>query len=125
MALFIAFALYQFLISDNEKLGAGYYYLPEYEANDIGYIGGGIIYKSSEKLLFSDIKIQGNVVSMSYDQTFIVALQEQDLKNSNQKLLNYYIIYKKTNQVYGPYTKKEYSKMCRILQIPEDLKLKD
>ena len=31
---------------DNQELGEGYYYLPSYEAVDVGYPGGSVVYKS-------------------------------------------------------------------------------
>lgn len=62
---------------DTETLGDNYYYLSPYEAIDVGFPEGAIIYKSSQKNLFSDIKIQGEVISINYDKDFIVAVQQK------------------------------------------------
>lgn len=50
----------------------------------MGFPEGAIIYKSSQKNLFSDIKIQGEVISINYDKDFIVAVQQ---KKAVQNLL--------------------------------------
>ena len=51
ISVFLMYSCY-----DDQNLGNNYFYLPMYEAYDIGY-EGSIIYKSHKKLLFSDIII--------------------------------------------------------------------
>ena len=112
---------------DTETLGDNYYYLSPYEAIDVGFPEGAIIYKSSQKNLFSDIKIQGEVISINYDKDFIVAVQQK--KSSEElvkdKMLYYFIIEKKLDNVIGPLSKQEYLKKREELGVPRELKLKE
>ena len=112
---------------DTETLGDNYYYLSPYEAIDVGFPEGAIIYKSSQKNLFSDIKIQGEVISINYDKDFIVAVQKK--KSSAElvkdKMLYYFIIEKKLDNVIGPLSKQEYLKKREELGVPRELKLKE
>lgn len=126
--------LYFFCRRTNEQeLGDNYYYLPEYEAVDIGYADGAIIYKSSQRNVFSDVKIHRNVISVNNNKDFIIAIQQDniicnkrirsDVLDSNH--LHYFIISKQTDMVYGPFSKTEYLKKRKDLKIPHYLKLKD
>ena len=112
---------------DTETLGDNYYYLSPYEAIDVGFPEGAIIYKSSQKNLFSDIKIQGEVISINYDKDFIVAVKQK--KSSAElvkdKMLYYFIIEKKLDNVIGPLSKQEYLKKREELGVPRELKLKE
>ncbi len=127
----ILFSLNLFFIlgCDNQNLGNNYYYLPEYEAIDVGYPGGAIIYKSPQKYLFNDIKIYGNVINVKYNDNFIIAIQKTDssflkknIQNINKKdSLRYFIIVKESDIVYGPYNKNEYLQKRYELGILEDL----
>ena len=112
---------------DTETLGDNYYYLSPYEAIDVGFPEGAIIYKSSQKNLFSDIKIQGEVISINYDKDFIGAVKQK--KSSAElvkdKMLYYFIIEKKLDNVIGPLSKQEYLKKREELGVPRELKLKE
>ena len=118
---------------DEQDLGDHYYYIPKYEAVDVGYPGGGIIYKSQQKNLFSDIKIRGNVVQTRANKNFIVAIQNADtsyLENKSSKIeeklpVQYFIIAKRDNKIYGPFTKEEYLSKRHELSVPENLELKE
>jgi len=118
-----------FLINRNDEqtLGENYYYLPEYEAYDVGYPEGGIIYKSSKKNLFSNVIIHGNVIRMNDNKDFIVAIQlkEDTTKISKKQLLHYFIIEKKSDIVYGPFLKEEYLEKREELGVPKELQLKE
>lgn len=116
--------------NDEQILGEDYYYLPNYEAKDLGFPGGGIIYKSKRKYLYSDVKIRGNVVEVNSDNNFIIASQNTDtlyvgINNSVKSNLKYYIIIKEKDSVYGPYDLKEYLSKRLELKIPDDLNLKE
>ena len=112
---------------DTETLGDNYYYLSPYEAIDVGFPEGAIIYKSSQKNLFSDIKIQGEVISINYDKDFIVAVQQKKSRAElvKDKMLYYFIIEKKIDKVIGPLSKQEYLKKREELGVPRELKLKE
>lgn len=50
VALIISsYLLYKYWDIDSD-LGDGYYFLTEYEAEDIGFIDGAVIYKSPKKM---------------------------------------------------------------------------
>ena len=110
-----------------QTLGENYYYLPEYEAYDVGYTEGGIIYKSSEKNLFSNIIIHGNVIRMNDNKDFILAIQlkEDGTKTNKKQLLHYFIIEKKSDLIFGPYKKEEYTQKREELGVPRELQLKE
>lgn len=125
--LIVCGVLFLITRTDEQTLGENYYYLPEYEAYDVGYPEGGIIYKSSERYLFSNIIIHGNVIRMNDNKGFIIAMQ---LKNDSTKidkneLLHYFIIEKKSDLIYGPYKKEEYLQKREELGVPKELQLKD
>lgn len=119
---------------DNEQdLGDNYFYLPKYEAVDIGYPDGAIIYKSAERNVFSDVKIHKNVITVNKNKNFIIAIQQDDSLNiksiyptaQDNKRLHYFIIVKQTDMVYGPFSKNEYLKKREELKVPTNLKLKE
>lgn len=114
---------------NEQDLGDNYFYLPKYEAVDIGSPDGAIIYKSKERNVFTDIKIHRNVISVDKNKDFIIAIQQDDSitqpKVQDSKFLHYFIIAKQTDMVYGPFSKVEYLKKREELKIPHNLKLKD
>ena len=103
---------------DDQNLGDNYYYLPKYEAKDIGYPGGAIVYKSAEKNIFKEVKIEGEVINVNSNKDFIIAIQKaytsrfdtSRLNITEMNCLKYYIINKKSDLVYGPFNKKDYQK---------------
>jgi hypothetical protein len=116
---------------DEQILGDNYYYLPKYEAKDVGYPGGGIIYKSNQKYSFTDIKINGNVVEVHSNDDFIIAIQNSDtsyLESKHKTVskantpLYYYIINKKSDIVYGPFNNTEYLNKCEEIGVSLELK---
>lgn len=117
---------------DEQYLGEDYYYLPKYEAIDIGYPGGAVIYKSKQKNVFSDVKIHADVISVNNNKEFIIALQKIDSTNiekTNPNILDkdsllYFIIVKKSDLVYGPFSKMEYLKKREELKISKKLVFK-
>jgi hypothetical protein len=81
---------------------------------DVGYPGGAIIYKSTEKLFFDSIIISKQVVEVTYNARFIFAKQivtDQTLDT------NYYFIDKLNGQVYGPLTLDSSKKVSNRLKI--------
>ena len=117
---------------DEQTLGDNYFFLPKYEALDVGYPDGAIIYKSPEKNLFKEIKIKKEVVSVEHNRDFIIAIQESnnnsfEIGNSHieeRNFLNYFIIVKKTNHVYGPFKYSDYVSMRKELKVPNNLMFK-
>ena len=110
--------------NDEQNLGDDYYYLPDYEAIDVGYPGGPIIYKSQQKYLYSDIKLR-DVVDAISNSDFVIASQKKDSFNFEKDSLQYYIIVKKTDSIYGPYDRGEYLQKREKLNIPKKLILKE
>lgn len=110
------FTLLLFMIfscSDNTNLGNNYYYLPEYEAIDIGYPNGAIIYKSFNKKVFKDVKISANVKKAKSDNNYIIALQIP----KNSSIRNYFIIDKRNDKIYGPLEKTGFFKLKSEMRI--------
>jgi hypothetical protein len=90
--------------SCNEReLGNGYYFLPKYEAIDIGYPDGeAIIYKSKQEYSFSDIIVDGDVIDVKADSKFIIAKQDPIIDwKRNEGILKYFIILKKNDSLIG------------------------
>ena len=112
---------------DTETLGDNYYYLSPYEAIDVGFPEGAIIYKSSQKGLFSDDQIPGEVSRINYDKdcTLAVKKKKSSAELVKDKMLYYFIIEKKLDNVIGPLSKQEYLKKREELGVPRELKLKE
>lgn len=121
----LAIILLIFWGDDDQYLGNDYYFLPEYEAIDIGFPDGAVIYKATQKNVFNDIKIQGNVVEAISDTYFIIATQIKNNTSFENDSLQYYIIVKKVDSIYGPYNKEEYLHKREKLNIPKKLILKE
>jgi hypothetical protein len=117
--------------SDEQDLGDNYYYLPEYEAIDIGFPDGAIIYKGTQRYAYDDIKIHSEVISVKHNDDFIVAIQKTgnihvdkaDSKFVHMGSMQYFIIVKKSDLVLGPYNKTKYLEMREKLKVPKSLKL--
>lgn len=133
LSFFIAGIILLIWRIDNQDLGNSYYYLPKYEAIDIGYPEGAIIYKSAKKNLFTNIKIEADVIKVNSNEDFIIAIQKPikinlDTTQSNSfgvNILRYFIIVKKADSIYGPYTKEEYVRMRDKLGITNTLQFEE
>jgi hypothetical protein len=125
--LFIIGTLCIYLSIDKDSLGEGYFYLSEYDAFDLGYPGGGIIYKSPEKYLFHDIVVSGNVIRVNHNKEFILALQfpSESATEDLKELPHYFIIQKKLNLIQGPCNKEMYLQKRKELDVPETLVLEE
>jgi hypothetical protein len=122
------------LEGDEENLGDDYYYLTPYDALDVGYPGGAIVYKSDRKDFFQDIKVRGNVIKVKSDKDFIVAVRNNDTinfeiqngKNTfSDKKKFYFIVIKSMGNVLGPFNKVEFKRKCNEIGVPNDLSLVD
>jgi hypothetical protein len=124
--LLLLFVIGFFTLGINDyDLGDSYYYLPKYESIDIGYPEAeAIIYKSAKKNLFTDVKIRGDVISVSSNKDLILASQHPTNIHGIDTV-RYFIIRKEMDAVYGPYKKEEYLLMRKQLRIPQELKLKE
>ena len=111
------------LVKNDWDLGNNYYYLPPYEAVDIGNPEGSMIYKSYQREVFSEIKIYGEVTVVNHDENFIIAIQRKSDKaeNTNNKILSYFIINKKTDAIYGPLSERNYIQKRKELGVPKAL----
>jgi len=124
LILFLTLIIFIYFSDDEQNLGDNYYYLPNYVAIDIGYPEGDIIYKSTQKYVFNDIKIHSIVISAINDNNFIIAIQKDTSSNFDTSCLRYFIIIKKSDSVYGPYTKRDYILKREVLNIPKELEIK-
>ncbi len=98
---------------DNADLGDSYYYLDPFEAMDVGYPDGAIIYKSTKKLVYDSIIISKEVVQVSHNDQFILAKQLADL---NKLDTNYFIIDKERDKIYGPIALDSCKKLKQFLK---------
>ncbi len=120
--------------SEQRYLGENYYYLPVYEALDMGYPGGAVIYRSEQVNYFDDVKICGDVIDVEFDEVFVLAIQDPNQnvlcdKKTETYLtdvvgLNYWIIAKQEDIVYGPYSKEKFQTARIILKVPTDLTMR-
>ncbi|MDE5420478.1 DUF3997 domain-containing protein [Labilibaculum sp. DW002] len=102
----------------NAELGKNYFYLDKDEAIDVGYPGGAIIYKSSEKYYFKNIIISGDVLKVNSDNDFIIVKQRP--KSETDKTY-YYIIEKKGDIVHGPLSSDSLSLMKKMFEVKLEL----
>lgn len=119
--------------TDKTNLGHNYCFLPEYEAIDVGYPLGAIIYKSKYKYRFSKIIVSNKVLDVNYNQEHIIVLQKRcDIETSIENpsefterkcsdTLAYYIIEKKTDSLYGPFNKNMFVKYKNLLKVGDRL----
>lgn len=130
--LFFGIATLFFLQKDEQDLGDNYYYLPLYEAIDVGLPDGAIVYKSTQKYLFSEVKIKGDVVDIDSDEKFIIAtrkpkaVKSQLVYTKNRKgsdSVEYYIIVKNIDVVIGPISKQKFALKRKELSVSDELKL--
>ena len=98
---------YKYWDSDMD-LGDGYYFLPEYEALDIGFPNGAIVYKSFDKNVFEDIIIPATVVEAKNRGDYIIAIQIPQ----NDTVKRYFVIDKKGSKIFEDLNKKEFLDIC-------------
>ncbi|AZI56116.1 hypothetical protein EIB75_13025 [Epilithonimonas vandammei] len=98
---------YKYWDSDMD-LGDGYYFLPEYEALDIGFPNGAIVYKSFDKNVFEDIIIPATVVEAKNRGDYIIAIQIPQ----NDTVKRYFVIDKKGSKIFKDLNKKEFLDIC-------------
>ena len=98
--------------SDNADLGNSYYYLDSFEAKDVGYPYGAIVYKSPTKNLYKNTIISREVVHVKHNDKFILAKQTVEDKVDT----NYYIIDKINDKLFGPLTLDSFTVLSNTLQ---------
>lgn len=120
---------------DKTELGNGYYFLPDYEAFDVGIPEGAILYKSTSKYSIHDVLIKNKVIDVDFNHNHIIAVQRkcENLydKNGNvekmnywcDKYLSYYIIEKKGDKLHGPFNSSEFNEYRKKLKVSEELEL--
>jgi hypothetical protein len=108
-----------FYSCNDRNLGDGYYFLPKHEAIDVGYPNNeAIVYSSNQEYSFDDIKISGDVLEVASDSKFIIATRDPLVNmDINSGEIEYYIIDKKIDKVFGPLTKDEFIIKIELLDI--------
>ena len=118
------------LWGNDYELGDGYYYLPAYEALDVG--GTPMVYKSTQRDVFSDIKIEGDLRGVKANRQFVLAVRQPPASPVervwrpapfNGKGLQYFILVKTSDAVYGPYDWDKYAQQRTRLGVPQDLQV--
>lgn len=97
------------------NLGDGYFYLPSDVAYDIGFSGGGVVYKSSKKLVFDDIKIHGDVIKAKETGNYIIAIQVLE----NNVIEKYFIINKTNDSIFKNLNKSQFDFFCMKFNIEQ------
>ncbi|MFC6225009.1 hypothetical protein ACFP2F_17305 [Hymenobacter artigasi] len=117
-------------VADKQELGGRYFYLPSDEAVDMGYPGGPVVYKSAQKHLFSHIRIDGDLRGVNANGRFILAVRQPPAASaagnavpSKQPGLQYFVLIKASDAVYGPYNREEYAQQRTLLGVPQDLQV--
>jgi hypothetical protein len=92
--------------NDGSDLGNKYYYLPDYEALDIGYAYGSMVYKSENKNHFNNVLIYSEIERINYNDKYILAIQKPNksliikrIKDDLELWNNYYSENKKDSLV--------------------------
>ena len=98
----------------DSNLGDNYYYLDKYEAIDIGFPDGAIIYKSQQENVFYNVIVHGNVVNVGFNDQFIIVKQ---IPINHPMDTCYFIILKNTDQVYGPLQFGTFRKITKVFDI--------
>ena len=103
-SIYILISLITFFSCSDRELGNGYYFLPKYEAIDVGYPEGeAIIYKSNKEYIFSNIRIRGDIIEVHADSKFIIAKRDPLISwETNTGVFEYFIILKKNDSLIGP-----------------------
>jgi hypothetical protein len=122
LIILIAVIIYFLSGSDEQDLGDNYYFLPEYEAIDVGFPDGAIIYKAPEKYIFNDIIIHRDVTNAKSNADYIIATQKVDSLGVKEVSILYYIIEKNTELIYWPLNRQEFVEKRNELSIPERLR---
>ena len=71
---------------NNDNLGSGYYYLSDFNAMDVGYPYGSIVYKSNQENLYKKIIIYSKIEYINYDEEYICIVQKPNKSLMKKKL---------------------------------------
>jgi hypothetical protein len=127
LLLFISLLIGCSFFFDKEKLGDNYYYLSIFDAYDVGFEKGPIIYKSNQKMVFEKIIIEGDVVEVNYNDNYIIAKKANHIEFRkeyfNDEKVEYFIISKKSDSIFGPYNEMWYK--VKKMELNLDLKFID
>lgn len=91
--LFILVFLFSSCLNEAD-LGENYHYLPSYEAFDIGYPYGSIIYKSDRKLVFKKILIHADIDKLVSNKQYILVTQKPNRQIALQQLYDRLYLWK-------------------------------
>ncbi|WP_298150023.1 hypothetical protein [Flavobacterium sp.] len=84
----VLFVLFLFISCDEKKLGNSYYYLPNYEAYDLGYPYGSIIYKSKNENVYDNVIVYSDILHCIYDDNYILIIQKPNKDLMIKKIVN-------------------------------------
>lgn len=118
LSLTVVVLLYMLIIPIQDiSMGNNYWYLSQSAAKELSYSEDAMIYKSFESGNYSDIIINPTVIDICFNDNFILAKQ-WNKGNSN---LNFYIINKISDSLYGPFSNVEFLKARIRLNVSKDL----
>lgn len=105
-------------IFDDEDLGSHFWYFTPSDAIDVGLTEDDArLYKSVESGNYSNTIIYPTVVDVRFDDDFILAIQ----RNRKNNGLNYFIIDKTINSLFGPYNIHDFNQMRKKFNISKEL----
>lgn len=105
--IFSIFFIYRYWDCDID-LGDNYYYLPDYEALDIGSSYKPLIYKSFSKNVIEKIIISPIVVKAKNRGNYILVIQT----NKKDTIKKYFIINKKNDSIFECLDRKDFLNFC-------------
>ena len=121
--ILLSYLIVTIFIKDEQNLGNGYYFLPDYEAIDIGYSYGNMLYKSDKKNHFNNIIIFSDIKKINFNNYYIIVLQRPNkklvLKQIEDDLTlwnNYYTVNKKDSIVTFNFNKISLVRINNIIE---------
>ena len=89
-----------------------------------------MVYKSAQEHLFSHIRIDDDLKRVNANRRFILAVRHPPAASAagkgvplKQQRLQYFILVKASDAIYGPYTAVDYAQQRTILRVPQDLQV--
>ncbi len=120
---------------DETDLGNNFYYLPDYESEDVGYPYGSILYKSKEKYAYEKTLVYADITSINNNDCYIIVKQTpnkklflQNIKDDLDDLKswsNYYLDNKKGSLVDLIYQKASIYDIHKLVKDKDTEKISD
>lgn len=105
--IILLLSIFCFLSCKNKDvLGSGYYCLSDFDAMDVGYPYGSIIYKSNQENFYKKIMVYTKIEKVNFNEEYILIVQQPNkallikrIKDDLELWNNYYLENKKDSLV--------------------------